>query len=99
MRRSGQRAPFSKPQADDSHREHQDSLDCHPAETARPADQATEDTPELYVSMWALPELIEAAARTGHPQLAADALERLAETTQAGGTDFGWGSGRAHARW
>ena len=32
------------------------------------ARQASEDTPELYVSMWALPELIEAAVRTGqHP--------------------------------
>jgi DNA-binding CsgD family transcriptional regulator len=45
----------------------------------------------LYVSMWALPELVEAATRTGNTQLAADALERLMETTQAGGTDFGLG--------
>jgi DNA-binding CsgD family transcriptional regulator len=45
----------------------------------------------LYVSMWALPELVEAAVRTGNTQLAADALERLTETTQAGGTDFGLG--------
>jgi DNA-binding CsgD family transcriptional regulator len=55
------------------------------------ARQASEDTPELYVSMWALPELIEAAVRTGNTQLAADALARLAETTQAAGTDFGLG--------
>ena len=41
--------------------------------------------------MWALPELVEAAARTGDTEVAADALERLAETTQAGGTDFGLG--------
>jgi DNA-binding CsgD family transcriptional regulator len=47
----------------------------------------------LYVSMWALPELIEAAMRTGNTQLAADALERLMETTEAGGTDFGLGLG------
>jgi DNA-binding NarL/FixJ family response regulator len=42
----------------------------------------------LYVSMWALPELIEAAVRSGNPDTAADALDRLAETTQAGGTEF-----------
>jgi DNA-binding CsgD family transcriptional regulator len=55
------------------------------------AQQASEDTPELYVSMWALPELVEAAARSGNAQLGAEALKRLAETTQAGGTDFGLG--------
>ena len=41
--------------------------------------------------MWALPELVEAAARTGNTEVAAGALEQLAETTQAGGTDFGLG--------
>ena len=45
----------------------------------------------LYVSMWALPELIEAAVRNGDTRTARDALERLAETTQAGGTDYGLG--------
>jgi DNA-binding CsgD family transcriptional regulator len=44
-----------------------------------------------YLSPWALPELIEAAARTGHTQVAADALAELAATTQAGGTDYGLG--------
>ena len=44
-----------------------------------------------YVSMWALPELIEAAVRSGNEDAAADALERLTETTRAGGTDFGLG--------
>jgi ATP/maltotriose-dependent transcriptional regulator MalT len=41
--------------------------------------------------MWALPELIEAAARCGDAQLAAHSLARLAEITRAGGTDFGLG--------
>jgi DNA-binding CsgD family transcriptional regulator len=54
------------------------------------AGQARDDG-HLYVSMWALPELVEAAMRTGHTDAAADALERLAETTQAGATDFGLG--------
>ena len=40
---------------------------------------------------WALPELIEAAARTGNPRIAGDALDLLAEATRAGGTDLGIG--------
>jgi DNA-binding CsgD family transcriptional regulator len=52
------------------------------------AQQASEQTPELQVSMWALPELIEAASRTGQTQLAADALGRLAEATSIGQTDW-----------
>src|SRR5208282_785798 len=55
------------------------------------AQQASQDKPALYMAMWALPELIEAAVRTGDTHTAADALARLAETTQAGGTDFGLG--------
>jgi DNA-binding CsgD family transcriptional regulator len=53
--------------------------------------QATEEAPELYTSMWALPELIEAASRTGQTQLATDALNRLAEATSIGQTDWGQG--------
>ena len=41
--------------------------------------------------MWAAPELVEAAVRTGPTEVAADALARLAERTQAGGTDYGLG--------
>jgi len=55
------------------------------------ARHACEDTFTLNISMWALPELVEAAARTGNTHVAAGALEQLAETTQAGGTDFGLG--------
>ena len=55
------------------------------------ADRATSATFEPFVSMWALPELIEAAARTGHSERAHDALERLAETTQPCGTDSALG--------
>jgi len=55
------------------------------------AQYASQETPALYMSMWALPELVEAAARCGNSQLAAEALERLAETTRPGGTDFGLG--------
>src|SRR5262249_31138182 len=45
----------------------------------------------VYVSMWALPELIEAAARTGNPRIIGDALDRLTETAGAGGTEDGLG--------
>jgi DNA-binding CsgD family transcriptional regulator len=44
-----------------------------------------------HLSMWALPELIVAAARTGNTLLARDALDRLSEWTQAGQTDWGLG--------
>jgi DNA-binding CsgD family transcriptional regulator len=40
---------------------------------------------------WALPELIEAAVRSGHAELAHDALERLSEMTRAAGTDWALG--------
>jgi DNA-binding CsgD family transcriptional regulator len=63
---------------------------CRYAEAFTAARQAKQSD-HLFVSRWALPELIEAAVRTGHADLAADALEQLAETTQAGGTDFGLG--------
>ena len=60
-------------------------------EAREAAQQASQDTPGLYISMWALPELIEAAARSGNTRIAGEALERLADTTRAGGTDFGLG--------
>ena len=41
--------------------------------------------------MWALPELIEAASRTGQTRQAAGALGRLAEATSVGQTDWGLG--------
>jgi ATP/maltotriose-dependent transcriptional regulator MalT len=43
------------------------------------------------VSVWALPELVEATARVGDTRLAREALERLAATTQPAGTDFALG--------
>ncbi|HEX3956293.1 MAG TPA: BREX system ATP-binding domain-containing protein [Trebonia sp.] len=55
------------------------------------ARQASKNTPGLYVSMWALPELIEAAARGGNMRIAGDALAGLAETTRTCGTEFGLG--------
>jgi DNA-binding CsgD family transcriptional regulator len=60
-------------------------------EAASAARQATSNTFEYWVSVWALPELVEAAARVGDTQLAREALDRLAETTQPAGTDFALG--------
>jgi DNA-binding CsgD family transcriptional regulator len=54
------------------------------------ARQASEHK-HVYVSAWALPELIEAAARTGNPRIASDALDLLAETAHGGGTEAGLG--------
>ena len=55
------------------------------------ARRATSSNFEPWVSMWALPELVEAAVRTGDLELANDALERLTQTTQPTGTDFALG--------
>jgi DNA-binding CsgD family transcriptional regulator len=46
---------------------------------------------DLSVSSWALPELVEAAARSGQADVASEALERLAERTRAAGTTFARG--------
>jgi DNA-binding CsgD family transcriptional regulator len=55
---------------------------------ARPA---AAETPELFLSAWALPELIEAGVRTGNTEVAGDALERLAEVAEAADTDWALG--------
>ena len=55
------------------------------------AQLASDDTPELFLSGWALVELIEAAVRSGEPLLGAAALERLTATTSASGSDWGRG--------
>jgi DNA-binding CsgD family transcriptional regulator len=46
---------------------------------------------ETTAPTWAMVELIEAAARSGHSDVAADALGRLAETTSASATDWARG--------
>ena len=43
---------------------------------------------EEGAAIWALIELIEAAVRSGQPQLAVAALERVTEATRASGTDW-----------
>ena len=55
------------------------------------AQEATADAVNHWVFTWVLPELVEAAARSGDAAVAREALGRLAETTQASGTDFALG--------
>jgi DNA-binding CsgD family transcriptional regulator len=62
-------------------------------ESALAAAQQVMDPPRRLDATinWVLPELIEAAARSGHPELAHDALAQLSEMTRAGGTDWALG--------
>jgi DNA-binding CsgD family transcriptional regulator len=60
-------------------------------EAASAARHATSDTVFPWPTMWALPELIEAAARAGDTELAGGALQRLTKTTQPFGTDWALG--------
>jgi DNA-binding CsgD family transcriptional regulator len=55
------------------------------------ARRAAASTFDPWASMWALPELVESAARAGNATLARDALDRLVATTQHCGTDLGLG--------
>jgi ATP/maltotriose-dependent transcriptional regulator MalT len=60
-------------------------------EAGSAARQAVAKTFDPWISMWALPELVEAAARAGDAEVARDGLERLAETTRPCGTDLALG--------
>ena len=55
------------------------------------ARRASSAAGDQFAAMWALPELIEAATHGGEAAIASDALERLVETTEAAGSDFGLG--------
>ena len=55
------------------------------------AQQAGEDTYASWWRDWGLVELIEAAARSGKTELAADALGQLSQATAASGTDWALG--------
>jgi DNA-binding CsgD family transcriptional regulator len=59
--------------------------------TAAARDAAWNRFDQSFATWGALPELVEAAAHTGDAELARDALQRLAETTQPAGTDFALG--------
>jgi DNA-binding CsgD family transcriptional regulator len=63
-------------------------------ERAVDAAEKASDVGELVISPWALPELVEAAARSGKTETAAAALERLTEVALATGTGCAVGQER-----
>jgi ATP/maltotriose-dependent transcriptional regulator MalT len=60
-------------------------------ETALDNAQRASAQDELHASVWSLPELVEAAVRSGKPEVAADALQRLHQRTQVAGTEWALG--------
>ncbi|MEU1518668.1 AAA family ATPase [Streptomyces sp. NPDC005811] len=61
------------------------------AQALAAAREAAAEQREIASPRWGLVELIEAAVRSGSPESAADALERLSEATRASGTDWALG--------
>jgi ATP/maltotriose-dependent transcriptional regulator MalT len=59
---------------------------------AAAAREVTANDIDPYPQMWALPELVEAAARMGENDVARNALDRLAGMTRPAGTDWGLGT-------
>src|SRR3954452_23621323 len=55
------------------------------------AQRAAAETPQLQFSSWASTELIEAAVRTGEPDVAAGALAQVTTATAPSDTDWGRG--------
>jgi DNA-binding CsgD family transcriptional regulator/tetratricopeptide (TPR) repeat protein len=55
------------------------------------AQQASADSPADLFAHWALAELIEAATRSGAPERAAEAVQRLSAAARASGTDWALG--------
>jgi DNA-binding CsgD family transcriptional regulator len=56
------------------------------------AQRASEDSPAVEFASWALVELVEAAVRSGVPERAAGALQRLSGIARACGTDWALGA-------
>ena len=64
---------------------------CSYEKAMQAGQRATAYPVELVVPGWATAELVEAAVRSGHNDVAADALRRLAERTTPSGTDWARG--------
>jgi DNA-binding CsgD family transcriptional regulator len=60
---------------------------AHYKEAASAAQRAAANPFDPWNALWALPELVEAAARAGDRELARNALDRLAVMTQPSGND------------
>jgi DNA-binding CsgD family transcriptional regulator len=66
---------------------------CRYDEALAAAEQGSSEYPdELGLAALSMAELIEAAARTGQPERAADAIRHLLETTTAAGSDWALGT-------
>ena len=61
------------------------------AESLTAAEEASEDTPELFVAVWAAIELLEAATRSNQPEAANRAFERIVAATAVAPTDWALG--------
>jgi DNA-binding CsgD family transcriptional regulator len=55
------------------------------------AERAAEDPHGMGVPAWILADLVEAAARSGHPERGAGPVQRLGEIAEANGSDFALG--------
>jgi DNA-binding NarL/FixJ family response regulator len=55
------------------------------------AEEASNDTPELFVAVWATTELLEAATRSHEPEAANRAFERIVAATSVAPTDWALG--------
>jgi DNA-binding CsgD family transcriptional regulator len=55
------------------------------------AKKASDDTPELFVSVWAASELLESAIRSDERELAGSALERIVAATAVADNDWALG--------
>jgi len=60
-------------------------------EAALPPAQSASERDELLVSVWSLPELVEAATRCGQADVAKAAIDGLSERTRAAGTELALG--------
>ena len=60
-------------------------------EDALPSAQSASNQDEIMVSVWSLPELVEAATRSGQGDVANAAIESLSQRTRASGTDLALG--------
>ncbi len=62
------------------------------------AERASQQHHELGWSTWSMPELIEAAVRSGSPERARAYIDRLSQIASAGGSDWSLGvAARSHA--
>jgi DNA-binding CsgD family transcriptional regulator len=64
---------------------------CRYEQALAAAEQASQDSRVMPPANWAVAELIEAATRSGVPERAVPALQRLSQMTRASGTDWALG--------